>query len=75
MLQTINGFDLMLIILIAGLLVNVWRLNRECESYVEQIIEVSQDNYKLTKEIKRLDPWEWQSLDHKLLDNLIEPPF
>lgn len=76
MLQTINGFDLMLIIIITGLLINVYRLNRECESYVRQIIEVSQDNYELTKEVV-----EWETfyttpdLDHKLLDSLIEPPF
>lgn len=76
MLQTINGFDLMLVLIIIGLAVNVYRLNNECESYVEQIIDISRDNYELTKEVV-----EWEAfytapdLDHKLLDSLIEPPF
>ena len=76
MLNTINGFDLMLVIVIIGLVINVLKLNRECESYVVQIIEMSQDNYELTREVVE---WEnfytFPDLDHDLLDKLIEPPF
>lgn len=52
MLNTINGFDLLLIIIITILGFKVYNLNQECESYVGQIIEVSQDNYELTKELE-----------------------
>jgi hypothetical protein len=52
MLNTINGLDLVLIIIITILGFKVYNLNQECESYVRQIIEVSQDNYELTKELE-----------------------
>ena len=38
MLNTINGFDLLLIIIITLLGFKVYNLTKECESYVEQII-------------------------------------
>jgi hypothetical protein len=76
MLNTINGFDLMLVIVIIGLVINVLKLNRECESYVVQIIEMSQDNYELTREVVRWeDFYTFPDLDHDLLDRPIEPPF
>jgi hypothetical protein len=54
MLSTINGFDLLLIIIITVLGFKVYNLTRECESYVGQIIEVSQDNYKLSEQVHDL---------------------
>jgi len=54
MLSTINGFDLLLTITIVVLAFKVYNLNRECESYVGQIIEVSQDNYRLSEQIHDL---------------------
>jgi hypothetical protein len=41
MLNTINGFDLLLVLVIVSLLWRVTRLNRECEDYVRQILKVS----------------------------------
>ena len=41
MLNTINGFDLLLVLVIVGLLYRTFRLNRECEDYVRQIVEMS----------------------------------
>ena len=55
MLQTINGFDLLLVIVIIGLVFKAMRLNDECNSYVRQIVEVSQQNVQLTREIVQ---WE-----------------
>lgn len=55
MLQTINGFDLLLVIVIIGLVFKAIRLNDECNSYVRQIVEVSQQNVQLTREIVQ---WE-----------------
>lgn len=49
MLQTINGFDFLLMLVIAGMYIRIYKLNQECESYVRQIIEVSQDNYELSR--------------------------
>ena len=43
MLSTINGFDLLLIITITLLGFRVYNLNRECESYVGQILQMSWD--------------------------------
>jgi len=54
MLSTINGFDLLLIIIITILGFKVYNLNQECESYVEQIIAVSQDNYRLSEQVHDL---------------------
>jgi hypothetical protein len=41
MLNTINGFDLLLLLVIVGLVWRVLRLNDECNDYVEQILKVS----------------------------------
>ena len=41
MLSTINGFDLLLIIIIVISGFKIYNLNRECESYVRQILEMS----------------------------------
>ena len=41
MLNTINGFDLLLIIIIVIAGFKIYNLNRECESYVGQIMNVS----------------------------------
>ncbi len=49
MLQTINGFDLLLVIIITVLGFRVYNLNRECESYVGQILQVS---WELQEEIQ-----------------------
>jgi len=43
MLSTINGFDLLLIIIIVIAGFKIYNLNRECESYVQQIIRLSWD--------------------------------
>jgi uncharacterized protein YxeA len=55
MLTTINGFDLLLVIIITLLVFKVMRLNDECNSYVRQIVEVSQDNYQLTQQVRQLN--------------------
>jgi hypothetical protein len=65
MLQTINGIDLMLVFIIAGLYINVYKLNRECESYVDQLIDLSRDNYELSK-------LQLPKLDDDYLDSLLE---
>jgi hypothetical protein len=49
MLQTINGFDLLLIITIVVMGFKIYNLNRECESYVAQIMQVS---WELQQEIE-----------------------
>jgi hypothetical protein len=41
MLNTINGFDLLLLLVIVGLVWRVLRLNDECNDYVRQILQVS----------------------------------
>lgn len=41
MLNTINGFDLLLLIIIVIAGFKIYNLNRECESYVSQIMQVS----------------------------------
>lgn len=41
MLNTINGFDLLLVMVIMGLVWRVVRLNHECNDYVGQILKVS----------------------------------
>jgi hypothetical protein len=43
MLNTINGFDLILVIIIVIAGFKIYNLNRECESYVEQILRLSWD--------------------------------
>lgn len=61
-LSTINGFDLLLIMIIISLVIRVAMLNRECENYVGQIMKVSwelQDWKKssrlLSKEIREIE--------------------
>jgi len=54
MLETINGFDLLLVLVIVGLVFKAMRLNDECNSYVRQIVEVSQDNHFLKLDIQTL---------------------
>jgi len=49
MLETINGFDLLLIIIITLAGFKIYNLNRECESYVGQIMQVS---WELQQEIQ-----------------------
>lgn len=49
MLSTINGIDLLLTIIITLLGFKVYNLNRECESYVGQILQVS---WELQQEIQ-----------------------
>jgi hypothetical protein len=66
MLQTINGFDLFLIFTIVVMWFRICHLNEECESYVRQIIEVSQDNYQLNQ-------LQLAKLDDDYLDSLLEP--
>ena len=48
MLETINGFDLLLILIIFGLIYQVMKLDKECESYVRQILQIS---WELQEEI------------------------
>jgi hypothetical protein len=43
MLSTINGLDLLLVIIITILGFKVYNLTRECESYVGQIMELAQE--------------------------------
>jgi hypothetical protein len=49
MLNTINGFDLLLVIIIVIAGFKIYNLNKECESYVEQILQVS---WELQEEIQ-----------------------
>lgn len=49
MLNTINGFDFLLVLVIAGMYLKIYKLDRECESYVEQIIDIARDNYELSQ--------------------------
>jgi hypothetical protein len=62
MLSTINGFDLLLVIVIVLLVFKVMRLNDECNDYVRQIMEVSHDNYRLSEQVRNLrydlETWE-----------------
>ena len=62
MLQTINGFDLLLVIVIIGLVFKVMRLNEECNSYVRQIVEMSWDLQKVVK--KTQDPHKHEYQDY-----------
>jgi hypothetical protein len=48
-LETINGFDLLLVIVIVGLVFKVLNLNAECNSYVQQILQVS---WELQEEVQ-----------------------
>lgn len=40
-LSTVNGFDLLLVLIIISLGIRVTMLNRECDKYVGQIMNVS----------------------------------
>jgi cell division protein FtsL len=62
MLQTINGFDLLLVLIIIALGYRAFNLNRECEDYVRQIVEISQDNYRLSQQVHdlRYDVERWE---------------
>ena len=53
MLNTINGFDLLLIITIVVMGFKIYNLNRECESYVGQILRLS---WELSGEYNRNNP-------------------
>lgn len=53
MLETINGFDLLLVLVIVGLVFKAMRLNDECNSYVQQILKVS---WELQEANKKLYP-------------------
>ena len=56
MLSTINGFDLLLVIVIVLLIFKIMRLNDECNSYVRQIVEMSWDLQKVAKKAQDLEP-------------------
>lgn len=43
MLSTINGFDLVLIITIVILAFKVYNLNKECNSYVNELIDTCRE--------------------------------
>lgn len=43
MLQTINGFDLLLVIIIVIAGFKIYNLNKECESYVHEMIDVCRE--------------------------------
>ena len=66
MLNTINGFDFLLVLVIAGMYIRSYKLNSECESYVDQLIDLSRDNYELSK-------LQLPKLDDAYLDSLLEP--
>lgn len=66
MLNTINGFDFLLVLVIAGMYIKIYSLNQECESYVGQLIDLSRDNYQLSK-------LQLPKLDDAYLDSLLEP--
>jgi hypothetical protein len=48
-LSTVNGFDLLLVIIIVSLIIRVRLLNHECESYVRQIMKASWEIQSLKK--------------------------
>jgi hypothetical protein len=54
-LTTINGFDLLLLLVIISLVIRVRMLNNECDKYVGQIIKVSWELQEI-KDIYRLEP-------------------
>jgi hypothetical protein len=69
MLSTINGFDLLLIITIVVMGFKIYNLNRECESYVEQVLRLSWD---LQAEIKDNIMWKAK---YEYDSDLAEPAF
>ena len=48
-LTTINGFDLLLLLVIISLVIRVRMLNKECNGYVSQIIKASWEIQDLKK--------------------------
>jgi hypothetical protein len=56
MLQTINGFDLLLVLIIIALGYRAFNLNRECESYVRQIIQASWEIAELKEKLYPSQP-------------------
>lgn len=48
-LSTINGFDLLLVMIIISLGIRIAMLNNECHQYVEQIIKASWEIQDLKK--------------------------
>jgi hypothetical protein len=69
MLSTINGFDLLLIIIITLAGFKIYNLNRECEDYVGQILRLSWD---LQAEIQANVQWEAK---YEYDSDLAEPAF
>jgi DNA gyrase inhibitor GyrI len=66
-LSTVNGFDLLLIMIIVSLGIRIAMLNRECEHYVGQIMNVSwelqdwkRSSQLLSKEIREIEDAEYQ---------------
>lgn len=56
MLSTINGFDLLLVIIITLAGFKIYNLNRKCEDYVRQILQVSWDLQKVTEKLYPSNP-------------------
>jgi hypothetical protein len=86
MLNTINGLDLVLIVTIVILAFKVYNLNRECESYVRQILQVSwelqeETAVNLPKDLYGCvcnyctdsDPWLWECQDSKGIPPKADP--
>ena len=71
MLNTINGFDFLLVLVIAGMYIRSYKLNSECESYVNQLIDLSRDNHELTKELEM--HYNHMDLDEVYLTSLLAP--
>lgn len=78
MLSTINGFDLLLILIIIALGYRAYSLNRECESYVQQILRQTWDHQEellkaswKTNDIK----FRLQELEDKLYPTYDDEPW
>ena len=73
MLSTINGFDLLLIITIVVMSFRIYNLNRECESYVGQILKISWDRSSPYNPNCK-DCYEWE--EYCGFDShVIDPPY
>jgi hypothetical protein len=64
MLETINGFDLLLVIIIVIAGFKIYNLNRECESYVGQIMQVSWELQQEIQASKYQDPHKHEYQDY-----------
>jgi hypothetical protein len=53
MLSTINGFDLVLIITIVILAFKVYNLNKECNSYVHELVDTCRELNQLHLSISK----------------------